>query len=54
MLWEKEAELWETTDGTAVPYTPEPGCPPWALRATAPEQHSDQTVSTVLSVDVVK
>lgn len=52
VLWEKEPELWETTDGTEVPYTPEPACPPWALRPTAPEQqrrmHSDQTQSGMI------
>lgn len=53
VLWEKEPELWETTDGTEVPYTPEPACPPWALRPTAPEQqrrmHSDQTQSGMIN-----
>lgn len=37
-LWEKEPELWETTAATEAPYTPEPGCAPWALLPTDPEQ----------------
>lgn len=37
-LWEKEPEPWEATGATEVPYTPEPGCAPWALVPTDPEQ----------------
>lgn len=37
-LWEKEPELWETTGATELLYTPEPGCPPWALLPTDPEE----------------
>lgn len=37
-LWEKEPEPWETTGATEVLYSPEPGCPPWALLPTDPEQ----------------
>lgn len=36
--WEKELEPWEATGATEVPYIPEPGCPPWALLPTDPEQ----------------
>ena len=52
-LWGKEPEPWETTGATELVYTPEPGCPPWALLPTDPEEprwiHSeldyDQTLS---------
>lgn len=37
-LWVKELEFWEATEATEVLYTPEPGCPPWALLPNDPEQ----------------
>lgn len=41
-LWVKELEFWEATEATEVLYTPEPGCPPWALLPSDPEQQRQE------------
>ncbi|TNN37238.1 hypothetical protein EYF80_052591 [Liparis tanakae] len=45
--WEKEAEPWETTGATGLPYIPgPPGCPPWTFPPAEPEATAEETRTT--------